>query len=202
MPQSSTPTHSAHLGLVGGYTPRPTAQMVRAAAAGAYAAGDAIAQSTTASAVEPIKFSVARQVGGSGILTGASCVITAGSGTIVVANCAFDLLLFRPDTDIPFASGSYAADNAAVDISAAAMKELVAVFKFAAGSWRNQAGGADAAGDHVYQAAALPVRTLAPFRLADLSSTQKLHGLLQAQAAWNPGNVAQTFDFALDVLGD
>jgi hypothetical protein len=191
-----------HIGEVGGYTPRVSAEMVRAADnTGAYTAGDAIAQSTTGSAVTPIEFIVARKPGGSGFLSGARCVVTAGSGTIVIANCAFDLLLFRPDTDIPFAAGSYAGDNAELDVSADAMKQIVAIFSFTANGWRNRIGANSAAGGAVYQSTSLPTRSVAPFNLSDLDDAQRLLGLIQAQGAWNPGNVAQTFDFLLDVSG-
>lgn len=189
------------LGRFGRITPRITGQIVRPADVTQYSLGDNIGNSVTASAVVPITFSAcARNVNLSGRLTGASAVVTAASGTIVLP--AFDLLIFRPSTDIPFAAGSYPADNTALNVSAAAMKDLVAVFAFSASAWRNQAGGATAAGDHIYQTAQ-PVlsRLECPFNLQGLDSAD-LRGLLQAQNTWNPGAVINTIDIALDVSQD
>ena len=185
--------------LVLGATPRVTAELVRAADATAYAIGDLIANSTTAASVVPITFTAARTVGGTGRISGCSCVLTAGSGTIVLPS--FDLILFRSEPNIPFAAGGYPADNAALNLSSAQMQQIVAVLPFSSSAWRNQAGGATAAGPVGYQAVAVPGRAYAPFNLAS-NGNQTLLGLLQAQSAWAPGNVAQTFDFALDVDQD
>jgi len=185
--------------IVSGQTPLVTAQMVRPGNATQYSIGDAIANSMTAASVVPIEFSVASMTNGSGRIMGGRCVVTAASGTIVLPN--FDLLLFRPATNIPFAAGGYIADNSALNISAAAMVELVGVLSFVDSGWRNQAGGATAAGAQVWQTASFINRPYASFNLAGMSSL-KLLGLLQAQNAWNPGNVANTFDFALDVDAD
>jgi hypothetical protein len=191
----------AHLGQVGGTTPRVTATMVRAGDATQYSIGDLIGNTTTAASVVPITFAnAARITNGSGRISGVRCTITAASGTIVLPK--FDLLIFRPATNIPFAAGSYPADNAALNISAAAMKELVAIFSFSDTAWRNQAGGSTAAGDHIYQAATIASgRPYAPFNLGSLNSADLL-GLLQAQNTWNPGNVANTFDIVLDTDND
>lgn len=190
-----------HVGQVGGHTPRVTGQLVRPGDATQYAIGDLIGNSQTAASVVPITFaSVARVSEGSGRITAARCVVTAASGTIVLPK--FDLILFRPATNIPFTAGSYPADNAALNVSAAAMKEIVGIFSFSDTAWRNQAGGATAAGDHVYQAVTIASGRLhAPFNLASLGSGSLL-GLLQAQSTWNPGNVQNTFDLLLDVDQD
>lgn len=198
---SATPAGEAHIGQVGGSTPRVTAQIARPADNTAYSIGDMIANSATAASVVPITFaSAARITNGSGRITGCRCTLTAASGTIVLPK--FDLLIFRPATSIPFAAGSYPADNAALNVSAAAFKELVAIFSFLDTGWRNQAGGATAAGDHVYQAVTLASgRIYAPFNLASLSSADLL-GIMQAQNTWTPTGIVNTFDFALDVDQD
>lgn len=188
------------LGKVGGSTPRVTATLTRASDATQYGIGDIIANSTTAASVVPITFTVARISGGSGRITGCRCTVEAASGTIVLP--AFDLLLFRPETGIPFAAAGYPADNAVLSVTAAAMRELVAVMSFSATGWRNQAGGATAAGPTVYQSVLLASgRPFAPFNLASIPGTTVL-GILQAQNTWNPGAVAQTIHFALDVDQD
>ena len=198
---STTGGGTSPIGRFGRLTPWVTAQYSKPAAATQYSIGDLIGNSLTAASVTPITFSnAARFVNGSGRLIGASCVVTAASGTIVLP--AFDLLVFRPYTNIPFAVGSYPADNDALDVSAAAMIQLIGVFPFASTTWRNQAGGATAAGDHIYQDVDPANRAQGvPFELQGLDSTSLL-GLMQAQNTWNPGNVAQTFDFTLDVEQD
>lgn len=187
--------------LVRGSTPRVTASLTRASDATQYSIGDIIANSTTAASVVPITFSsVARVSGGSGRITGCRCTVEAASGTIVLP--AFDLLLFRPETGIPFAAAGYPADNAVLSVTAAAMRELVAVMSFSATGWRNQAGGATAAGSGIYQSVLLASgRPFAPFNLASVPSANIL-GILQAQNTWNPGAVVQTIHFALDVDQD
>ena len=179
-----------------GRTPRVTASISVPADATTFAIGDHIANSMTGALVTPMLFSVGRA---SGRISGARATVRAASGTIVLP--AFDLLLFRPATNIPFAAGSFPANNAALNISGDAMDELVAVIPFSASLWRNQAGGATAAGSAVYQPGVPVLRPFAPFNFDGLA-TQNLVGIVQAQSAWAPGNVAQTLRFALDTDAD
>jgi hypothetical protein len=160
----------------------------------AYAAGDHIANSTTAGSVVPITFTTP---GHGGRVTGCRCIVTPASGNLVITNLTFDLLLFRPATNIPFTAGSYPADNAAMAITAAAYREAVAVFNFVASGWRNPAG-AFTAGVTGYQAASLTSRIAAPFNIGSYSA-HTLLGVLQALAAWTPTGVVNQFDFYLDV---
>lgn len=189
----------AHIGSIGGTTGQVTATYARPASAGPYAAGQIIANSATAGSVVPITFTVARVAGGSGRITGGRCVVTAASGTIVLP--AFDLVLFRPATNIPFAAGGYPADNATLTISSAAYIECVGVITFSVSAWRNATGGATASGATIWQAASFTARPYAPFNLASLSASTLL-GVLQAQNAWAPGAVINTFDFVLDTDQD
>jgi hypothetical protein len=183
----------------GGFTPRVTATYARPADNTAYSIGDLIGNSGTAASVVPISFTVARTVGGSGRIIGCRCVVTAASGTIVLP--AFDLLLFRPEASIPFAAAGYPADNAALNVSSAAMLQLVGVLAFSATGWRNQAGGATAAGTGIFQTAGIVGRPYAPFNLASCGG-QVVLGLLQAQNTWTPTGVINTVDLALDVDQD
>lgn len=193
----------ARLGLVGGITRRVTGTFSRPADNTAYSAGDIIANSGTAASVVPITFSrAAMEDGGSGRLTGCRCVVAPASGNLVIANLTFDLLVFRPATSIPFAAAGYPADNAALAISAAAMRELVGVFAFSASGWRSPAGSTSAAGVAGYQAVALnSTRPFAPFDLTGLDSSS-LIGVVQAQAGWTPTGVVNQFDFVLDIEGN
>jgi hypothetical protein len=198
---SSLPAGENHVGQYGGHTPRVSGSVARPADATTYAPGDIIGNSLTAASVVPITFAgAARVTNGSGRISGARCVVTAASGTIVLPK--FDLLVFRPASGVPFAAGGYPADNAALNVSSAAMREIVAIFSFLDTGWRNQAGGATAAGDHAYQAATIASgRPYAPFNLAGLASADLL-GLVQAQSAWAPGAVVNSIDFVLDVDQD
>lgn len=187
---------------VAGTTPRITASKATPSSNGVYAAGDHIANSATGASVTPITFTNAARVsGGSARLTGCRCVHSCASGTIVL--CHFLLWVFRPASNIPFAAGSYPADNAAINISIAAMKEVVGLFEFLSTDWTNQAGLATAVGDTLYQGVPLrPApsgrqRPYAPFNLASIPGSDLL-AVMQVQNTWNPGNVVNTFDFALD----
>ena len=196
---AAVPTGSATSPIVVvGTTPRLSASYTRAAdATGAYADGDMIGNTTTAASVVPITWTLSRA---SGRITGARCTLAAASGTIVLP--AFDLLLFRPEANLPFAAGSYPADNAALNITAAAMRELVGVLSFTATGWRNQAGANTAAGGHVWQRSTFAMgpsgAAFVPFNLTGLAAGNVLRGIMQARSTWNPGNVAQQFDFVLD----
>jgi hypothetical protein len=117
----------------------------------------------------------------------------------------WDLLLFRPAANIPFAAGGYPADNAVMAIPAAALRELVGVFAFVAGAWRAPIGSVVAAGSSGFQdvglkpaVAGTTIRPYAQFDLAGLNSAN-LIGVVQAQGAWTPGAVANTFDVSIEV---
>jgi hypothetical protein len=171
---------------------RKTATFSNPASAGAYQSGDIIANSASAGSVVPITFNLDQY---SGNIHGASCVVTPASGNLVITALDFDLLLFPAGVSLPFADAGYPADNAALNISAAAMRELVAVFPFYNGSWRNPAGVLTA-GTSGYQASTLGTRSMASF---NTGTAKALVGVVQAKGAWTPGAVINRFDFALDL---
>lgn len=175
----------------GGTTPHLTATFSRPADNTAYTAGDNIANSTTAAEVTPLTFSLPRS---SGRLTGCRCVVAPASGNLVITALDFDLLLFRPSTDIPFAAGSYPADNAAMATTAAAMRDLVGVFSFLEGAWRNPAGAVTAGAAGFQWVAHTPAT--ARFNLTGLDD--ELIGVVQARDAWTPTGIVNRFDFYLD----
>ncbi len=162
----------------------------------AYTAGDAISNSATQSAVVPLTFILPSP---NGILTGCRCVVAPASSNLVITALDFNLLLFAPATSIPFAAGSYPADNTALAVTAAAMRELVAVFTFANAAWLNPAG-ALTAGVAGTQAVA-PVMANAKFNLGGYPS-QTLIGVLQATGAWTPTGIVNRLDFALNATLD
>lgn len=173
---------------------RLTATFSRPADNTAYQSGDAIANSGTGAAVVPLTFTLPsdkRQ----GELLGARCTVTPASGNLVITAFDFDLLIFRPATDTPFAAGSFTADNAQMAITPAAFRELVGVFSFVNNAWRNPLGALTAS-TVGWQAAAPATRTRYPFNVGDLGAS--LIGVVQAKGAWTPTGVVNRFDFALD----
>jgi len=175
-----------------------SATFTRPSQATQYTAGDAIANSQTGSAVVPLTFTIPYAANRrTGRLSGARAVVTPASSDLVITALDFDLLIFRPVTSLPFAAGSFPADNAAMAISAAAYRELVGVFRFINTAWRNTLG-ALTAGVTGHQNAAPVTRANYPFSLDSLSGNA-LIGVVQAIGVWNPGAVAQVFDFTLDL---
>ena len=192
-------TGTAHVGRIGGTTRRPSASMVRPSDVTQYTVGDIISNSATAASVTPLEFEVARVTNGSGRITGATCIVEAASGTVAIPK--FDLLLFRPEGNVPYAAGGYPADNAAMTLGADDYAQMVACIQFSDIRWRNRAGGSTAAGAVLWQSAPISPRQFAPFDLNPLG-VDYLLGVVQAQNTWNPGAVAQTITFYLDVDQD
>lgn len=183
--------------------PRVAANFTTPGSAGAYAAGDSISNSATGSAVLPLTFNVPWT---SGKITSCSCVVTPASGNLVVTALDFQLLVFRPVANTPFAAGSFLADNAAMAITAASYRELVARFTFANAGWQNPAGSftAGATGQQtvIPGVGASSTRIFAPFYCGNEGTavqSQQLIGVVQVLAGWNDANVANRFDFALDL---
>jgi hypothetical protein len=172
-----------------------SASFANPASAGAYQAGDAIANSTTASAVVPLVFDLPYPVG---YITGARCVVTPASGNLIIAAFAFDLLLFKSEKDIPFAAGSFAADNAALTLTTAAQRNLIARIPFSAASWASGLGSVVTGAASGRQEAGIVSRMAAPFHAS--GAPPRLIGLLQAQAAWTPTAVINQFDFVIDLM--
>jgi hypothetical protein len=175
-----------------------TATFSNPASAGAYAAGDMISNSATAGSVVPLTFQLPLP---SGRITGARCVVTPASGNLVIAALDFDLLLFRPESSIPYAAGAFPADNAAFVTSAAAFRECVGYFRFAEGAWRNPAG-ALTAGVTGWQSVSTAVTAVVDrgalhFNVSGLANS--LIGCVQVLDIWTPGAVINRFDFVLDV---
>jgi len=186
--------------IVSGRTPRLTSTFTRAASATQYAVGDALTNTETAANSVPMTFNIAPE-SNSGRVVGGRMVVAAASGTVVLTGLAVDLYLFRPSTDIPFASGSYPADNAAVNLTAAAMRECLGILRFNNSSWLNNVGTNAAAGSFLYQGSAITTlnsRPFAPFNIFNLTPNA-IRGVCVMRDTWNPGNVAQQIDVALDV---
>lgn len=188
------------IGRVGGITPRVAAQLVRPASATQYAANDHIANNGTGADVTPMSFDLS-EIGAScsGLIYGARCTLKAASGAVVTTALAFDLMLFRPVDDVPYAAGSYPADNAALTLTSTAMKQCVARVGFTSSGWVSGGFETGAAWQTAVLSSGL---TAEPFSLQGLGAAATLVGIVKATDAWNPGNVAQTLDFELIVQGD
>jgi hypothetical protein len=171
-----------------------TATFSRPADNVAYATGDHIANSTTGASVVPMTFPVTPT---KGYITGCRAVVTPASANLVITALDFDLLLFRPATNIPFAAASFPADNAALTLTAAAYREFVGHFIFVNGAWRNPLG-ALTAGATGYQSVATAVRPRYHFDLTG-QSTLGLIGVVQCKGAWTPTGIINQFDFTLDI---
>lgn len=158
----------------------------------AYTSGDIIANSTTAASVVPLTFPVTPVAG---FITGCRCVVTPASGNLVITALDFDLLLFRPVTSIPFAAAGYPADNAAMSITPAAFRELIGVFSFVNGAWRNPLGALTASTTG-WQGVAPSTRIQYPY---DNGTGVGIIGVVQVKAAWTPTGIVNQFDFTLDI---
>lgn len=182
---------------------RSVATFSRPADNTAYTAGDAISNSGTQASVIPLTFYLP---GPAGRITGCSCVVTPASSNLVITALDFNLMLFRPETNIPFTAASYVADNTAMAITAAAFREYVAKFSFVNSAWQNPAGGVTAGATGFQVVTPNGSRTFAPFDVKSIDSGasigQTLLGVVQVVAAWTPLGVANQFDFALDVEVD
>lgn len=176
-----------------------TATQTRPADNTAYTAGDHVANSGTGSAVLPMTFQTGdyRQLA----IHGARCTILPASGNVVITALDFDLLLFKPSaTTVPFAAGSYPADNAAFTFTQTMYKNLVAAYRFVNGAWRNQLGALTAGTVGHQSAAALTGRAFATLDNEQMAlPVPNLIGCIQILAAWTPTGILNTFDFALDV---
>lgn len=170
---------------------RAIATFTRPASATQYTSGDHIANSGTGSLVTPMEFTTV--VSPTGMVIEAACTVKPESGDLVITALDFDLLLFAPLADIPFAAGSFPADNAALTLTNSMYHQLVAVLNFSAGNWRNPLG-ALTAGATGWQPSVSAVR---PMAMYDSYGLSKLIGVVQAKSAWNPGNIAQAFHFSL-----
>lgn len=184
----------------GGFTPDCFATFTRPADTTAYAAGDIVANSTTGASVVPLRFPALRVPNGSGVITGARMLKSDDD----LVNASFRLWVFANQ---PFAAAGYPADNAALTLTYAALQSFVGYFDFTSFV---DAGSANVA-------VANPSRNIAPFSCArsqrmptsdtitvggvTYDGTQLLYGVLEARAAYTPGN-AEQFTVWLDVQQD
>lgn len=162
-------------GLIG----LPTAtQFARPADTTAYSSGDLVANSTTAASVAPLQFTVPREAGRGAYVTG--CRLK--KSTTTVANASFRLHLFRaaPSVATDGDNSAFASNvsGAANYIGAIDVLDMLALADGAVGSGAPRVG------------------TMRPILLP---SGTTVYGLLEARAAYAPGN-AETFDVMLETI--
>jgi hypothetical protein len=180
---NALPAGEAHLGAVGGTTVTLTASYTRPADTTAYAAGDAVADST--SAPTALSFAnAARVAAGSGVITGCTLTDSANQAT----KGQFELWIFD-------ASVTPTNDNAAMAMSDGDAAKAVAIFQFT--TWFVGNAGSGASGN------AVSVGTLAGGngRAFKLASGTTLYGLMVARNAYTPVS-GEVFTFKLNVCQD
>jgi hypothetical protein len=164
------------IGSVGGYTDVPSDSFTRPSDTNAYAIGDLVANSTTAGSVVPMDFTIARVSGGSGMIRRARI----RKSTATLTNAQFWLHIF---STVPTMTNG---DNGAF---LATISGYLGAFYVSMD--RDFSDGA-------FGSAAPLVGADIGFKLA---SGQVVYGLLEARAAYAPGN-AEVFTVELEVYQD
>jgi hypothetical protein len=185
---------------------RLTSSFVRPASATQYTAGDEISSSATAGSVVRMTFNLSGFTRGRIIRAGLS--IAPASGNVVITASNMNMLLFKT-ADAPAAVG----DNVTHPITGAQRALAVGNFLFDDGGWVNPLG-AFAASTSAWQQ--VPDTMLVPYATPDLAhsdganfdfagspiGSRTLTAVMQVLAAWNPGNVANTFGAVIDVIAE
>lgn len=174
----------AHVGRVGGESAVVAGTLTRPADMIAYAAGDLVANSATATSVAAIALAAARVNGGTGLIRRVrlSTTRTGASGTDVLR-----VHLFRNDPAL--ASGIANGDNGAFSVNGVAAIHL---------------GHADVTLDRVFRdgAKGVAIPAVGSDILFDAGpSTTNIFALIEARGAYAPAS-GETFTVALEVLRD
>jgi hypothetical protein len=174
---------------------RVTSSFTRPAVVTQYTAGDEVSSHATAGSVVLPTFDLSGWQRAR--VLRAAMGIVPGSSNLVITACDLALLIFRT-ADAPAAVG----DNTTLPI-ASSYRLKAAKFAFVNTAWTNPLGALTASTSGFQEV--LPAVAVSgagnAFDLASgsVSSVRTLTGVVQATAAWNPGNVAQAFSIALDV---
>ena len=169
----------------------------------AYAAGDEVSNSATASAVVRPTFDLSGFTQGK--LKSAEIDLTPASGNAVTILSDFELLIFKT-ADAPAAVG----DNVTHPIAASVRAKAVAAYRFDDTGWTGPLGTVAAGTSQVQAVMPTLVQPLAtpvlqapmydgfPFDLTG-SPTKTLTAVIRTLAAWNPTAVVNTFGITLDI---
>lgn len=177
------------IGADGETSTQTATELTRPADTTAYAVGDAIANSTTASSVTPLQFTVARAAGGSGRINGAQLYVNSAT--------AFGAIRLHLFNTTPFAAAGFQADNAALALTYTALKTG------SAGANPNYIGYIDFTSFTALSSCAVAngYSDITELNFDCASGSSVIFGLLEARAVFTPGN-AETFNVSLDVLQD
>jgi hypothetical protein len=202
---ASTPAGENLIGAVKGNPARvASATYISPGVSGARTANTLIGNDATAANVVPITFTMARP---KGRITACRAIVTPASSTVVYTNLDVDLVMYEAMVNTPFAAAGYPANNAAITAAtnvAARTNQLarLGTFSFNNAAWRkgnNQIISSTVTGmSGTQKVGLLTGEVYVPF---DLTSAESLtiRALAVLQSAWNDGNIANNFDFVLDV---
>lgn len=185
---------------------RLRSEFVRPASATQYTAGDEVSNHATAGSVVRATFDMRGLEIGK--ILAAEIDLTAASSNVVTTASDLELLIFRT-SDAPAAVG----DNVTHPIAAATRALAVARFRFDDTGWTGPLGTVAAGTSQVQAVLPTLVQPLASnvpespvygasyaFNGTPLTEAgRSFTAVLRAIAAWNPGNVANTFGITLDI---
>lgn len=161
-----------------GLTVRPSASFTRPADTTAYASGDIVANSTTAGSVTPLSWTAARNAGGTGMIRR----VQIRKSGVSTTNASFRVHFFSATPTI-----STAGDNSVFASNVSGVAGYLGYCDVTIGvalSDGSVGAGVPAVGSEINFA---------------LSSGQTVYALLEARAAYTPGN-AETFAVAIEAL--
>lgn len=166
---------------------KASVELTRPSDTTAYAIGDAIANSTTGSAVTPLQFTVARSAGFTGRVVGAQLITDSAT--------AFGAIRLHLFNTTPFAAAGFQADNAALALT------YTALTTGSAGTSPHYLGYIDFQTFVAESASAvsLGVCDLTELVFDTAAASSVIFGLLEARAAFTPAS-GQKFTVALDVV--
>ena len=184
---------------------RATSSFTRLAVTTQYTAGDEISNHATAGSVVRPTFDFTGF--NRGRVLGAGIGIVS-DGTIVITALNFDMLLWKT-AQVPTAVGN----NVTFPLTGLQRTQAVGRFLFDDGGWVNPLGAyaaSTSAWQQVPDTMMLPISAPeavhsdgANFDFTGSAiGSRELTAVMQALAAWNPGNVANTFGAVLDIVAE
>lgn len=176
-------------GLSVGKVASAGAELTRPSDAIAYSIGDAIANSTTAGSVVPLQLTVGRVVGGTGKIIGANMLLNSAT--------AFGAMRLHLFNTTPFAAAGFQADNAALALT------YTALTAGSAGALPNYIGYIDFQTFIAQSSSSESIGQCDQTELAFAcaAASQVIFGLLEARAAFTPGN-PEKFSVVLNLMQD
>lgn len=153
-------------------------ELTRTGDTNAYAIGDHISSTVTGADVVPLEFEVARNNGGRGKIIGADMVVNSAT--------AFGAMRLHLFNRAPFAAAGYAADNAAIALTYAAMQTGAGVTN----PKNNYIGYVDYTTFVAQSSSAVSIgqSDQTELNFACQGDSKKIFGLLEARAVFTPAS--------------